>query len=1032
MVSPPVTLPLCVALLALAAGGAHAEDVDDAVPAAPAVQSGLADELSPGELRRPALVPEAAPKPPAAPAVPIARYELDGQFVDSAVTILELVQAAIPVGSPFVPADSDEFGRQTSTVGRLCAALQEIGYEATGTARPTPAGMVVRLSLHPYDRVRYIFVHGNWPLREDEIQRRVRARPGSALPTSDTARAALVESERKRIAAFLVEEGYQDAEVNVRLVSKKGDPAPTDIHVDIRLGPGYPLGPITVTGNSVLPTDEIVDALRHLDWRRAWTRPAPFTMKRLREDIRTLTERYHEIGYPGARVSFETSVDRSARNVALTLTVTERKRVVIAFEGNGHKSSSTLRDRLTLFENGSYDDTELQASADALHKYYQKEGHLLARVTWKREPLALDVDRVVFVIHEGPVLKVRSIDFEGNRAFDAGALREVITLRVFPLLGAIGLGEGGYATPVQLQNDVVRLERFYRQRGYLAVKVRGDMAPARELVEHPGAQAAEAETTTQRRSELHVRFFIEEGQRVRLKEVRFETPNDVPLPLPQKLLAESMALRAGHPAALAFIEDDKRKLTRLFGDAGYPKPIIDSEVVQAPGSDEATVVWMIDPGVQRRIGPVFVRGNYTTKAETILEQIPLRSGGVQTTTGFERGQRNVGYLQLFNNGAPIRFPAGSDEQSVVPMVVEVEERNLEYKVLHLGLGVSTEQRPPDSSYPVGAQLRLGYEDRNLIGHGWNLIGQLTYGTSLLRANGTFLDRRFFGSLFRFDISANYLQQATVRLGDIRSGGGSTGFSREMFPGVDASVHYNLRNTTGTQTLLKPSGANEYTGVARIGATVGSISAAVQILRLDNRMMPSRGFRVDATAELALPSLSFGMGADTFLKLGAHGVAVVPLLDWLSLRFGVRYDQGFPLGGASVLPRVERYFAGGDTTLRGYDLDRARVEVVSMPSGNGMNMVQYRPIGGSLRVLQNVDLQFPIAPPLYGSLFIDSGIVADSFDSLPLRSFRHGVGIAPLQLKLPIGDVSFAWAWPLNPGPGDSRIGRLHVNIGLMF
>ena len=40
--------------------------------------------------------------------------------------------------------------------------------------------------------------------------------------------------------------------------------------------------------------------------------------------------------------------------------------------------------------------------------------------------------------------------------------------------------------------------------------------------------------------------------------------------------------------------------------------------------------------------------------------------------------------------------------------------------------------------------------------------------------------------------------------------------------------------------------------------------------------------------------------------------------------------------------------------------------------------------------------------------------------------------SPLLLKLPIGDISLSWAWPLDPTDGDSRTGRLHFNVGLMF
>ena len=186
-------------------------------------------------------------------------------------------------------------------------------------------------------------------------------------------------------------------------------------------------------------------------------------------------------------------------------------------------------------------------------------------------------------------------------------------------------------------------------------------------------------------------------------------------------------------------------------------------------------------------------------------------------------------------------------------------------------------------------------------------------------------------------------------------------------------------------------------------------------------------------------LPFPTGDDSFLKLGVHVLSVVPLGRIFYLRVGFRFDEGLPLGGASLLPKVERYFAGGDTTIRGYNLDRARTEVVeytlipaATPGGQALVGVEYRPIGGNLRILQNIDLQVPISPPWYGSVFMDNGVVADSLQGLTPSLFRHGVGISPFLLRLPIGDLSFAWGWPLDPRPGDTRIGVFHVNVGLLF
>ncbi|HVV48390.1 MAG TPA: BamA/TamA family outer membrane protein, partial [Polyangia bacterium] len=516
-------------------------------------------------------------------------------------------------------------------------------------------------------------------------------------------------------------------------------------------------------------------------------------------------------------------------------------------------------------------------------------------------------------------------------------------------------------------------------------------------------------------------------------------------------LLDSLALRPGAPDAPPLVSADAKRLARLLGDAGYPSATVTPDVDRR--GDAVTLTWTIALGPRERVGPIFVRGNFTTRARTILEQIRLRSGDYLGTTAVERSQRDIGFLQLFNNASPISFPGKDDPptngaaQKVVPMVVNVEERSDQYSVLHVGAGASTDQKPPDSSFPFGVYVRGGYDNRDLGGYGWTLNSGITYGTAILRGNVGFLDRRFLGTLFRLDASFTYLRQETVRLGDIHSGGGSIGFSREMYPGVDAGLHYNLRNTTHTEPLLRAAGPDENTQTVTLGTTVGSLSANVEWLRMDNRLLPTRGFRIDAIAELALPALSiplrpfpFAIGDDTFLKVGVHSLAVIPLGKHIYLRHGFRYDQGFPFGGASLLPKVERYFAGGDTTIRGYQLDRARVEVVEMPlvpdprnpTACGLCLVEYRPLGGNLRILQNIDLQFPIIPPWYGAVFMDNGVVADSFAGLQVSQFRHGVGVSPLLIRLPIGDVSLAWGWPLDPGPGDTRIGVLHVNVGLMF
>jgi len=990
---------------------------------------------------------EPSPPAPAPAAVPVAGYEVGGTRVDPDDKLRSLMASVAPAGEPFVPAGpSDLIGQPLGTVPRLVQAFDAIGYRAAITTRPGPGGLTLVVNLLPYERLRYVFVSGNWRIQQDEIQRRITIRPGQPLPPPGPERAAVLEREREHVIDFLRSRGYFEA--NVRLEARPGTTAGAlDFYVMVRLGPAYPVGPITFTGNHALRADEIDPMFRHADWLTLWNTPVPFTQKQLREDLDALTKRYRALGYAGVRITTDfsvgRSVDRAAKNVRIGVTINERKRIVVAFEGNASQSRGALMDVITLFSRGSYDDFEVAASADAIQHHYQENGNFLARVEWRRERLSAEEERIVFAIDEGPVLKVRAVDFAGARALRPAELAEVVSVRPYPFLG---IGSGGYATGKQLVQDVERLLEHYRSKGFLEAKARVDAATSPAALGQVGAVAAAAETASREAQDLYVRFSVDEGPRLMLAAEDFQSTDATPLPHGREFLLDSVALRPGAPYAPPTVQADAKRLVRLFGDAGYGLVSLEPDVDRR--GDAVTLTWKVTLGPRMQVGPIFVRGNFVTRDQTILQQIRLRPGDTLNTTAVERSQRDIGFMQLFNNASPISFPERDSRRPVQPMVVSVEERYEQFSVIHLGVGASTDQKPPDSSFPVGVYLRAGYDNRDLLGRAWALTSTFTYGTAILKGNVAFLDRRFLGTLFRLDASFTYLNQATVRLGDIHSGGGSIGLSRELYPGVDAGLHYNLRNTTHTEPLLRQAGPDEGTQNVTLGTTVGSLSANIEWLRMDNRLLPTRGFRVDAIAELALPAFSiplrpfpFAIGDDSFLKVGLHALSVIPLGKRIYLRHGFRYDQGLPLGGASLLPKVERYFAGGDTTIRGYQLDRARTEVVEMPlapvdprdpSAGGLWAVEYRPLGGNLRILQNIDLQFPILPPWYGAVFMDNGLVADSLNGLSVAQFRHGVGISPLLIRLPIGDVSLAWGWPLDPGPGDTRIGVLHVNVGLMF
>jgi hypothetical protein len=281
--------PLALALVALAhAGGAAAE-----VPAE-------------GE---PAVV-VAAP-------VPAARSETVGMAmlgadvegsIDPPGRVEALVEIVAPTGTPFVPSgEADRVGIPIGTIPRLRHVLIAVGYAAEISEKPSPAGMRLQLKLHALDRVRRIFVTGNQPffrqgIRQEDIIGKLSIRPGQKLPASGERRRNFLASETDHVRDFLRSSGYWEADAAIELHDDGKVPAQINLLVRVKLGPPYPLGPLTITGATALDQESIADGFHHGDWHWLWALPQPFKRTTLRHDITELVLRYRRVGFPGVRV----------------------------------------------------------------------------------------------------------------------------------------------------------------------------------------------------------------------------------------------------------------------------------------------------------------------------------------------------------------------------------------------------------------------------------------------------------------------------------------------------------------------------------------------------------------------------------------------------------------------------------------------------------------------------------------------------------------------------------------------------------
>ncbi len=172
-------------------------------------------------------------------------------------------------------------------------------------------------------------------------------------------------------------------------------------------------------------------------------------------------------------------------------------------------------------------------------------------------------------------------------------------------------------------------------------------------------------------------------------------------------------------------------------------------------------------------------------------------------------------------------------------------------------------------------------------------------------------------------------------------------------------------------------------------------------RADNPILPMRGTFVSAD----LHGTGSWFSSDTsFAQLRLDGRLVHPLGE--KGRVVTRMTVGATsVSDVDTLPASERFFAGGDQSIRGFDLD-------SLAPKNAEGLV----VGGRYLLTGSFEYQHTVRGPWGMALFVDGG---NAFDNLG-DSLEYGAGVG-MRYRTPLGMVRLDVAWPLTDGGEDWRI-----------
>jgi outer membrane protein assembly factor BamA len=290
-----------------------------------------------------------------------------------------------------------------------------------------------------------------------------------------------------------------------------------------------------------------------------------------------------------------------------------------------------------------------------------------------------------------------------------------------------------------------------------------------------------------------------------------------------------------------------------------------------------------------------------------------------------------------------------------------------------------------------------------------------------RVVGTFREPRVFDTTADAFVNTTFEQQTRSSFNFARQSL-SADVARHLTPIVSVTGTYQLQRTRVFDERLSK---DDQLLIDRLFPQfrLSSFSSAVIRDTRDDAVEPTRGDYASAIGQLAARRIGSEIG---FVKsfFTAQAFRIVPGTNRVVFAGNARLGlaTGFPrepvdelgdlIPGLQVrsLPQSERFYAGGDTTIRGFALDRVGTPGETLDE-------DLLPIGGNALVIFNAELRAPVTRALGVVGFLDTGNVFVNATDINLGKLRSAVG-GGVRYKSPFGPLRFDLGFKVNRYPGE--------------
>lgn len=826
--------------------------------------------------------------------------------------------------------------------------------------------------------------------------------------------------------------GYLQAHVTVEEEERGEGDDSVRLMFTLAAGARARVGTLRVQGDSGLTEQQLLDVLQ--------VKPGiPFE----REPLTARLERYigqrRRLGYYEARLTMGVQRTDDDRTVNLTFNAAQGPHVRIVFTGDPIPADRR-EDLVPIAREGATDEDLLEDSSNRIEDYLRGLGYRDAAAPHTRDVVDGEL-QLTFNVSRGAQYRVRQVEIAGNASVPLPTLQARLRVR-----------EGQPFSASALNTDLGQIEDVYRRDGFAAVEVHATTTPA------PVAGALDVPVA--------IRIEISEGIRTVVNSVQFEGVGAVA----DATISEGLGLQPGRPFFTSQLAIDRDAIQLRYANLGYPAAAVTSRPGLSTDGRRADVVFTVREGPRVFVDHVLIVGNDRTRTATIERELRFKPGDPLGLDAINESQRRLASLGLFRRVRITELGHGDETRRDV--LVTVEEAPV--TTVGYGGGIEVGQRfrltdaEPAASEHIELTPRAFFEigRRNLFGknRSVNLFTRVSLRSSTVstpdgtspdngndfseyRVIGTFREPRVAGTGSDAFVTGTLEQQARSTFNFSRRSL-TAEIGRRVTSRISLSGSYQIQRTE----LFDERIDQEFKLlIDRAFPQVRLSSFSLSAVRdtRDDLTDPLSGTFLSANGQLAGRNIGSEVGfAKTYLT--AQAFHPLPRARGMVLAASARLGmaQGFPrlvpeLDGNNApvldehgepvfatsrdLPASERFFAGGDTTVRGFALDQLGTPETIDKDGF--------PNGGRGLVILNAELRLPIRGGLGIVGFVDAGNVFAETSDINIADLRSAVGFG-VRYKSPIGpirvDVGFKTERRTIGAGNREAPAALHISLGQAF